>query len=95
MRFSCRFACHISNSLHSLLVDRNSHVIPLQIPCKSHFSPIIWNGLRADLERIYNGGRTLKPLEVNLLVFGWCNTIFQKVFEAEYYTFVEMSVCLG
>ena len=33
-----------------------SQVIPLQIPCKSHFSPIIGNGLGTDLKRTWNGG---------------------------------------
>ena len=33
-----------------------SQVIPLQIPCKSHFSPIIGNGLGTDLQRTWNGG---------------------------------------
>lgn len=30
---------------------RKSVAIPLQIPCKSHFSPIHRNGLTTDLER--------------------------------------------
>ena len=33
----------------------NSRVSPMQIPCKSHFSPILWNGLATALERYYNG----------------------------------------
>ena len=33
-----------------------SYVTPLQIPCKSHFSPILWNGLAPTLERTYSGG---------------------------------------
>ena len=32
-----------------------SQVIPLQIPCKSHFSPILRNGLTTDLQRTWNG----------------------------------------
>ena len=32
-----------------------SQVIPLQIPCESHFPPIIGNGLTTDLQRTYNG----------------------------------------
>ena len=30
----------------------------MQIPCKSHFSPILRNGPETDLERYYNGGIT-------------------------------------
>ena len=34
-----------------------SHVVPLQVLCKSHFSPILKNGLTTDLKRTWNGGR--------------------------------------
>ena len=33
----------------------NSQVIPMWFPCKSHFPPIIGNGLGTVLRRIYNG----------------------------------------
>ena len=36
----------------------SSHVIPLQVLCKSHFSPILRNGLTTDLKRTYNGPET-------------------------------------
>ena len=39
---------------YSLL--RGSYVSPLQIPCKSHFSPIPRNGPETDLKRTWNGG---------------------------------------
>ena len=35
-----------------------SQVIPLQVLCKSHFSPILRNGLETDLKRTWNGGIT-------------------------------------
>ena len=34
-----------------------SQVIPMWFPCKSHFSPILGNGLTTDLKRTWNGGR--------------------------------------
>ena len=40
----------------SICICCKSQVIPLQIPCKSHFSPIIGNGLGTDLQRTWNGG---------------------------------------
>ena len=35
-----------------------SQATPYQIPCKSHFSPIPWNGLGTDLERTCSEGET-------------------------------------
>ena len=40
---------------HFLCLYCKSQVIPMQIPCKSHFSPILRNGLTTDLKRRRNG----------------------------------------
>ena len=45
----------VNSTLPLLHVPSNSQVIPLQIPCKSHFPPIIGNGLTTDLQRTWNG----------------------------------------
>ena len=41
----------VNSTLPLLQVPSNSQVIPLQIPCKSHFSPILWNGFGTVLKR--------------------------------------------
>ena len=45
----------VNSTLPLLQVLSNSQVIPLQIPCKSHFSPILRNGLTTVLQRFCNG----------------------------------------
>jgi hypothetical protein len=46
-------------NIHVALGYINSVAIPLQIRCKSHFSPILRNGLASSLVRLYNGGTTI------------------------------------
>ena len=41
-----------------LYLYSKSQASPMQVLCKSHFSPILRNGLGTDLERYYNGGIT-------------------------------------
>ena len=41
-----------------LCLYSKSQASPMQVLCKSHFSPILRNGLGTDLERYYNGGIT-------------------------------------
>ena len=42
----------------SICICCKSQVIPLQIPCKSHFPPILRNRLGTDLKRTWNGSTT-------------------------------------
>ena len=42
----------------------NSHVIPLQIPCKSHFSPILRSGFEAEEKRRISGLEVYEKLKV-------------------------------
>ena len=41
-----------------LCLYSKSQASPMQVLCKSHFSPILRNGPETDLERYYNGGIT-------------------------------------
>ena len=50
----------------------SSHVIPLQVLCKSHFSPILRNGLTTDLKRTWNGGIADTLSKKGILLFCCC-----------------------
>ena len=52
----------------------DSHVPPKQVLCKSHFSPIIGNGLTTDLKRTYNGPTVMAETEQMRIFFLELNT---------------------
>ena len=58
-----------------------SQVIPLQIPCNSHFPPIIGNGFTTDLQRTCNGpitiGLDILPAEISARYL-FCRTTLPK-----------------
>ena len=55
----------------------------MQIPCKSHFSPILRNGPETDLERYYNGGITedQRKMYERIFLSKWSNLIYYQELE--------------